>query len=151
MIVDSRLRTPETAKVMPRRGARERVWIATTADQETRDASAASLGGALVLTNLGTRDGPGNGDRVELEKLMDILSANGITRLLVEGGPAVWQAFAAAGLTDEAIVFRSVNSAAKASERAFMQLLRRWLPGAALSLAERRRIGDDEMLVFRRS
>ena len=46
-------------------------------------------------------------DRLDLEEVLKVLSGEGITRLMVEGGPTVAAAFAAADLVDEAALIRS--------------------------------------------
>lgn len=45
--------------------------------------------------------------RLDLDEVLKVLAAEGITRLMVEGGPTVAAAFVAADLVDEAILLRS--------------------------------------------
>jgi diaminohydroxyphosphoribosylaminopyrimidine deaminase / 5-amino-6-(5-phosphoribosylamino)uracil reductase len=45
--------------------------------------------------------------RLDLDEVLKILGEQGITRLMVEGGPTVAAAFAAADLVDEAVLLRS--------------------------------------------
>ena len=45
------------------------------------------------------------GGQLWLPAVLEKLAAEGITRLLVEGGPAIWRAFAQAGLVDEVVLF----------------------------------------------
>ncbi|MEZ5856379.1 MAG: dihydrofolate reductase family protein [Hyphomicrobiaceae bacterium] len=52
-----------------------------------------------------------DGGALDMEGLLAMLAANGLTRLLVEGGPTVWHGFLAAGLVDEVCVILSVNTA----------------------------------------
>ena len=47
------------------------------------------------------------GDRLDLEEVLKVLAGEGITRLLVEGGPTVAGAFVAADLIDEAALLSS--------------------------------------------
>ena len=47
------------------------------------------------------------GGELWLPAVMETLVARGITRLLLEGGPATWGAFSRAGLIDEAILFHA--------------------------------------------
>jgi diaminohydroxyphosphoribosylaminopyrimidine deaminase/5-amino-6-(5-phosphoribosylamino)uracil reductase len=47
------------------------------------------------------------GGRLDLEEVLKVLAAQGITRLMVEGGPTVAAAFAAADLVDQAVIVRS--------------------------------------------
>jgi diaminohydroxyphosphoribosylaminopyrimidine deaminase/5-amino-6-(5-phosphoribosylamino)uracil reductase len=44
--------------------------------------------------------------RLDLDEVMKVLAENGITRLMVEGGPTVAASFAAAGMVDEFVLFR---------------------------------------------
>lgn len=45
--------------------------------------------------------------RLDLDEVLKVLAGQGITRLMVEGGPTVAAAFAGAGLIDEAVLFRA--------------------------------------------
>ena len=44
--------------------------------------------------------------RLDLDEVMKVLAENGITRLMVEGGPTVAASFSAAGMVDEFVLFR---------------------------------------------
>ncbi|MBS0535583.1 MAG: bifunctional diaminohydroxyphosphoribosylaminopyrimidine deaminase/5-amino-6-(5-phosphoribosylamino)uracil reductase RibD [Proteobacteria bacterium] len=44
--------------------------------------------------------------RLDLDEIMKVLAENGITRLMVEGGPTVAASFAAADMVDEFVLFR---------------------------------------------
>jgi diaminohydroxyphosphoribosylaminopyrimidine deaminase/5-amino-6-(5-phosphoribosylamino)uracil reductase len=89
---------------------------------------------------------------VSLEETMRMLAERGITRLLVEGGPTVWRRFAAAGLVDEAVMFRAGTADATPDRNAqtLEDTLSRFLPTPTMTLAVTRRIGDDHMHIFRR-
>ncbi len=50
-----------------------------------------------------------NGGRLDLAAVLKLLAGRGITRLLVEGGPALAAAFIAADLVDEAFLFTSAT------------------------------------------
>jgi diaminohydroxyphosphoribosylaminopyrimidine deaminase/5-amino-6-(5-phosphoribosylamino)uracil reductase len=89
------------------------------------------------------------GGELWLPNIMECLVAEGITRLLVEGGPATWHAFSTAGLVDEAIMFKARPDAVSASVNA-NATLRRYVPGATLELFAQREIGSDDMMLFRR-
>ena len=47
--------------------------------------------------------------QIGLVQALSALAQRGITRLLVEGGPAVWRSFLDAGLVDEAIIFQGTG------------------------------------------
>ncbi|MEM7748378.1 MAG: bifunctional diaminohydroxyphosphoribosylaminopyrimidine deaminase/5-amino-6-(5-phosphoribosylamino)uracil reductase RibD [Pseudomonadota bacterium] len=49
-------------------------------------------------------------NRPWLPAVMELLVQNGVTRLLVEGGPTIWRAFDRANLVDEVIMFRARRS-----------------------------------------
>jgi diaminohydroxyphosphoribosylaminopyrimidine deaminase/5-amino-6-(5-phosphoribosylamino)uracil reductase len=89
-----------------------------------------------------------DGSGVSVRAAAETLAERGITRLLVEGGPTLWRAIADAGLVDEVHLFMA---GAEASGPEALAALNRVLPGARLRFADRRRIGDDQLIVYRRS
>lgn len=141
VVLDSRMRTPATAKLLPVRSDFAPTWIASgvTDDEAVRSPLAAA--GARVLTGIGQ-------PRIDVRSLLRTLASEGITRVLVEGGPNIWQSFIERGVVDEAIVFRADTRRATAGPDAIHA---RWLATSALTLADRRQIGEDEMFTFRRS
>ncbi len=50
------------------------------------------------------------GGRLWLPAVMELLVAEGITRLLVEGGPTIWRSFAEARLVDEVHLFQAAST-----------------------------------------
>lgn len=82
-----------------------------------------------------------------LPAVTEALAARNVTRLLVEGGPAVWRSFARAGFVDEVVAFQARDGAAPAASS---PPLGAFLPGVDLALAARRKVGADDMMVFRR-
>lgn len=84
VILDSKGRTPEDSELFDK----GECLIATTRDIEKE---------ALVRC--------GEGDRVDLRKLMDILEERGVESLLIEGGGEVIYSFFAEGLVDEFYIF----------------------------------------------
>jgi riboflavin biosynthesis pyrimidine reductase len=48
---------------------------------------------------------PAVGERLWLPTVLEDLASRGITRLMVEGGPSLWQAFSRAGFVDAAEAF----------------------------------------------
>jgi diaminohydroxyphosphoribosylaminopyrimidine deaminase/5-amino-6-(5-phosphoribosylamino)uracil reductase len=78
--------------------------------------------------------------------LLGELARRGLTRLLVEGGPAVWRAFAEAGLVDEVVLFM----AGERSDGEAGDAVRRHLGALALEKADRRPVGSDTMWRLRR-
>lgn len=86
-----------------------------------------------------------------LPTVLEQLAAQGITRLLVEGGPHLWQAFVRAGLYDEIVLFRAGGASHPApAEAAARAALIRAIGPVDATLVMRRGIGGDDMLLFRR-
>jgi diaminohydroxyphosphoribosylaminopyrimidine deaminase/5-amino-6-(5-phosphoribosylamino)uracil reductase len=85
-----------------------------------------------------------------LPAVAEEMVARGITRLLVEGGAAVWRAFARAALLDEVVLFQArARNGARIIPSAALNTLERYLPGARLRFSSQRPVGADDMLVFR--
>lgn len=86
--------------------------------------------------------------RLWLPAVMEALVSEGITRLLVEGGPTIWRAFADAGLSDEVYLFQAGPAAAAAKAEV---VLARWLGPAPLELIEQSWVGADTLTHWRRA
>jgi len=144
IVLSSGLDLPLGAKLW-RSAAAGSIWVfcASGVDPARRAALAGS--GAEVLPV------SAHGGGVSLNDAMRILAERGITRLLVEGGPQVWRSFAAAGLVDEAVMFRAGAKEKEATPiPAPEEILSTFLPSRPMRLAATRRIGDDRMHIFRR-
>lgn len=86
-----------------------------------------------------------------LPTVLENLAAQGITRLLVEGGQRLWQAFVRAGLYDEIVLFHAGGASHPApAEAAARAALTRAIGIFDAALVTRRDIGGDDMLLFRR-
>lgn len=96
VVLDSRLRLPETAKLAQTAG-RIPTLLYTTA--RSGGEALAALG--VTLIRLGTDARP------DLGMVLADLAGRGVTRLLVEGGATVHEAFLSAGLADRLAVFTS--------------------------------------------
>ncbi len=100
VIVDSRLRTPPTARVLPRSsGSPARVAIATT-EAAPADAAARLESEGAEIWRL-----PSHGARVDLRALADKLAAENVLGVLSEGGPELSAALVAAQLADEVVLY----------------------------------------------
>jgi diaminohydroxyphosphoribosylaminopyrimidine deaminase / 5-amino-6-(5-phosphoribosylamino)uracil reductase len=75
------------------------VWVLTTTDAPLERREALEAMGVRVMV----RDAVNS--RPQLTDAMRVLADEGITRLMVEGGRTIWEAFAGRRLLDEAIVF----------------------------------------------
>jgi diaminohydroxyphosphoribosylaminopyrimidine deaminase/5-amino-6-(5-phosphoribosylamino)uracil reductase len=90
------------------------------------------------------------GGRIWLPEVLEALAADGVTRLLVEGGPALWNAFAAARLVDEIVIFHArPNGSDWTSEQQSEAVIARYCPARDLKCVMHRGVGDDDMWVFR--
>lgn len=79
--------------------------------------------------------------------VLEQLAGEGITRLLVEGGPAIWKSFAARGAIDQAVVFHSqVAGYELASYRQSVQFaVQHYLAPMTFQVEDVRPIGEDIM------
>jgi diaminohydroxyphosphoribosylaminopyrimidine deaminase/5-amino-6-(5-phosphoribosylamino)uracil reductase len=92
------------------------------------------------------------GGRLWIPAVLEALAGRGMTRILVEGGPAIWHAFDRAGMVDEVALFRGGHGA----DRHFdgveaRQMLARYVSLTGLDFVERMVLGDDDMLRYTRS
>lgn len=97
VVLDARLRTPPSARLFGP-GARRPILVGA-AGGEPGTVAALESAGALVLRLPAGSDG-----RPELPAVLEALYAEGVRRLMVEGGAAVLAAFVAEGLADEIVV-----------------------------------------------
>jgi diaminohydroxyphosphoribosylaminopyrimidine deaminase / 5-amino-6-(5-phosphoribosylamino)uracil reductase len=116
------------------------VWLMTSAqsDADRRRAIAASGTDVIDVGVVGTT--------LWLPSIMEALVARGITRLLVEGGPAIWRGFADASIADEIVLYMAGNP----SDIDARQAMTRWVGNLGMTAVERRTIGTDTMWRFRR-
>lgn len=113
----------------------------------------AALAGAGVMVDLVRAVG----GRIWLPSVLERLAEIGITRLLVEGGPAVWRAFARHGLFDEVVLFRAGPAGLDTHEPPTLAALaprthadvEREAGITGLSLVSHARLGADMMIVLR--
>ena len=143
IVLDTRLRTPASAKVYRQQSAKERIWIASAA--EAVDAARRPRGAALVL-DVGSRDGRA----LDLDGLLDTLAENGLTRLMVEGGPTVWHAFLAAGFVDEACVVSSRTKASGPTIHVIEGEHAAFFARFKLHRVSARTLGTDDLVIYRR-
>jgi diaminohydroxyphosphoribosylaminopyrimidine deaminase/5-amino-6-(5-phosphoribosylamino)uracil reductase len=101
VVVDSRLRTPNDAKLLPNSSESDaRVIIATTeAAPEAREAQLEQQGAEIWRLPADDRQ------RVDVRELSAMLAAEGILSVLVEGGPELHASLLAAGVIDELMVY----------------------------------------------
>ncbi|MCH9809180.1 MAG: bifunctional diaminohydroxyphosphoribosylaminopyrimidine deaminase/5-amino-6-(5-phosphoribosylamino)uracil reductase RibD [Alphaproteobacteria bacterium] len=138
---------PDATSRMARTASTVPVWIMATKallsrQQEQADALRKS---GCRLFEIGDVGG-----RPWLPSVCETLVGEGMTRLLLEGGPTLWRTFAAEGLADEVVVFQAGEAtAAKICETdqppAYLSDL---LPELSLRIVDRRAVGNDVMLTL---
>lgn len=99
IVLDSRLRTPPSARLLPKRGGPQTI-IATSDRAPKSRALALVNAGAEVWRFTLQRDG-----RVPLDKLVKRLGAANVLSLLVEGGGEVHASFVARRLVDQLVLY----------------------------------------------
>ncbi len=97
--------------------------------------------------------GASSGGKLNLQLAMMRLAAEGVTRLLVEGGPATARGFLEAGLADEVIIMQGDKSVPEdASALPFVDKGLDLVTGSpAFVQSERRKAGPDTITVYRSS
>ena len=135
------------------------LWIIGAEGADAKKRTAHEAAGADVIAAASGSGGLDIGD------VLRALAARGITRLLVEGGPAAWLAFAKSRLVDEAVIFqagpggvgRQTNQDGGGRQiiqggegrPTPMALLDCYASGLPLTFTATRRTGGDEMHIFR--
>ena len=87
-------------------------------------------------------------NKIWLPTVTEELVARGITRVLVEGGPGMWRAFADASLVDEVVLYMTGQ---KTDEIAARAAIARQLGPLELELNEKRTLEPDTMWRLRRT
>lgn len=130
--IDSGKTVLATARTVP-------TWLVAGPNADAERAAALKAAGVDVIAAEVVQD------RLWLPSVMEALAARGVTRLLVEGGPKVWRAFADAALVDEVAVFSAIaDDAAAGVARA------RWLGELPFELASRSNLETDVLRRYRR-
>src|ERR1700728_3411776 len=100
VIADSALRLPVRSQLV--QSARDTpVWAICASGAAEQAVSNLLSCGVNVLRS------PNSADPLDIREVLGLLSAAGITRLMVEGGPTLAAAFLAGDLVDEAVLFHS--------------------------------------------
>ena len=139
VVLSRSLDLPTGAKLF-RSATKVPVWLMTSAESDVEKKRTIAEGGTEII-DVGVV-----GDTLWLPSIMEALVARGITRLLVEGGPAIWRAFADASLADEIVLYM----AGKPSDLEAQNAVARWIDRLGMTAVERRTIGTDTMWRFRR-
>ena len=104
IILDHTLRTPTTSRMVT--DGEATLILHSDGDERQASALASDSVEVLRLSPLQPTEPPG----VELDQLLDLLGDRGLQRVLIEGGPDVWNRFLRAGLVDEAFIIRTNSS-----------------------------------------
>jgi diaminohydroxyphosphoribosylaminopyrimidine deaminase/5-amino-6-(5-phosphoribosylamino)uracil reductase len=139
IVLDAAFRTQPSAKMLR---TAERVPVTIFGNDGTPPAYPAG-----VETRRVAGDGEG---RLDLAAVLESLSADGVTRVLVEGGPTIAEAFLAADLVDEVVIGRGTEVL---GPRGRKPLGRRGLEALAdttrWQVADERMLGEDRLTVYR--
>lgn len=117
------------------------VWVFTSDEADADKVRVLEAAGVRILR------APSEGGRLRLKGVLKQLADEGVTRLLVEGGEAVWASFAAERLVDEVVLFQAHGDGKGDLSSAALAV--RYAPGLDLALATRRRVGADAFSTYR--
>ncbi|MEL6298603.1 MAG: bifunctional diaminohydroxyphosphoribosylaminopyrimidine deaminase/5-amino-6-(5-phosphoribosylamino)uracil reductase RibD [Pseudomonadota bacterium] len=109
-------------------------------------AHAALTDGAPGVTQIAAHE---VGGRIWLPDVISRLVADGITRLLVEGGPAMWQSFAALHMVDEIVLYSATVAGRPLAPADAISIAGHYCPGLDLVVADARMVGPDARFVLR--
>lgn len=121
------------------------VWIACPAGTDPVALAALVDLGCRILPVVAV-DG-----RPWLPAVCEALVAEGITRLLVEGGPTLWRAFASSGFADEVLCYRALAGSLADAAQAAHDDVAALKPAQTFGLVDSRQIGSDGLFVFHRT
>jgi diaminohydroxyphosphoribosylaminopyrimidine deaminase / 5-amino-6-(5-phosphoribosylamino)uracil reductase len=142
IVLDGRLRLPESARVL--RGPGERVVVTAVPERHPRARRLAARG--IRVWSLPGRARGG----VDLERLLHALARHGVTSLMVEGGAETLAAFFRAGLVDRVAVFVAPRILGGSRARSAVEGAGFRLADApALSGLRVERVGEDLLLTAR--
>lgn len=146
VVLDASLRLPVTGALAC--SARETpVWVMAGGAGAPMEAEAALAAQGVEVLRV-----PGTDGRLDIAAVLALLNDQGITRLMVEGGPTVAAAFIAADLVDEAVLLRGPNPIGPEGVNALEAM-----PLAALTDSPKLRslgietVGEDTIEIFERT
>ena len=142
VILDAQFRTPPTARMF-----KTAEHVPVTIFGDTKSTPPPYPKGVEVRRMPAGADG-----RLSLEVVLESLGAEGVTRVLVEGGPTIAGAFLAADLVDEVVIGHGTEALGSygrmpAGDQGleFLSQAERW------QMVDERRIGADRLSVHRRT
>ncbi|MFZ2653132.1 MAG: bifunctional diaminohydroxyphosphoribosylaminopyrimidine deaminase/5-amino-6-(5-phosphoribosylamino)uracil reductase RibD [Burkholderiaceae bacterium] len=140
VIVDSRLDTPLSARILRPPGA-PLIYAAQAAAQRIDDLRA--LGVEIQFL-------PDAGGKVDLGRMLDDLAHRGVNELHVEAGHKLNGSFVRAGLVDEFLIYMAPKLFGQGRELAAFGPLERIGDGPQLGVVDVTRLGEDLRIVARR-
>ncbi|MEM8643899.1 MAG: bifunctional diaminohydroxyphosphoribosylaminopyrimidine deaminase/5-amino-6-(5-phosphoribosylamino)uracil reductase RibD [Pseudomonadota bacterium] len=144
VVMDGRLRTQPTATLFE--DSMVPVWLLCAADEPQPNAASLQNRGAEIVPvpvhDLGM---------IDPQHALEALAHRGITRVLIEGGPSVAEAFADADLVDEAVIYQGPNPVGEAGLMPFGgEGLDRFAENGHFKCIAARHFGPDRMSWWRR-
>jgi diaminohydroxyphosphoribosylaminopyrimidine deaminase/5-amino-6-(5-phosphoribosylamino)uracil reductase len=139
VVLDARFKTPPSAKMFK---TAERVPVTIFGGAGTPPPFPAGVEARHV---------PAAGEgRLDLKAVLESLTADGVTRVLVEGGPTIAAAFLAADLVDEVVIGRGTEALGPRGRKPLgSRGLEALADTARWQLSDERMIGDDRLTVYR--
>jgi diaminohydroxyphosphoribosylaminopyrimidine deaminase/5-amino-6-(5-phosphoribosylamino)uracil reductase len=134
IIFDTHLRVPDTAQIL--KG--DKVWIVCgpEADAQRRDALE-KQGIKIIVAS-------------DLASALENFAEQGLTRLMIEGGPTLIASFITAGLYDRLLWFRSPTLIGEGRDAVADLGLARLVEKGVLRLTEQRKLGIDTLEIYER-
>jgi diaminohydroxyphosphoribosylaminopyrimidine deaminase/5-amino-6-(5-phosphoribosylamino)uracil reductase len=139
VVVDSRLETPPTSRILDAPGE---VLVYAAQDDAARRAALEARGARIAFA-------PGAGGKVDLAAMLDDLAVREINELHVEAGHKLNGSFVRAGLVDELLVYLAPKLLGDGREMAALGPLASLADAVPLQWHSVERIGDDLRVVAR--
>jgi diaminohydroxyphosphoribosylaminopyrimidine deaminase / 5-amino-6-(5-phosphoribosylamino)uracil reductase len=144
VVLDKALRLPPTSRLT--QTARDvPVWLIAAVDAPVERERALRMAGIEVM-----RVGEGANHHLDLAAILALLSARGVTRLMVEGGPMLADSLAEAGFIDRFMILRAAKPLGQPGLPGIRPGLMRWLRRARLVHAMDLP-GDDRASLYERT
>lgn len=144
VVVDSRLRTPATARLFRTDGPVVIATVAESVDAQPDAVAALRAAGAEVWALPADAAG-----RVDLAALLARLGQAQVNEALVETGPTLAGTFVAQGLVDELVLYQAPTLLGSDARPLLDLPLMRMAEQRRLRVIEQRQVGDDVKLVLR--
>ena len=134
IILDSHLKIPLESRLVRSAGDTP-LWVFHKDDPADRRTALEQMGVKIMSAP-------------DLKTAMGLLAGQGITRVLVEGGPAVWDSFIRAGLYDRLLLYRSPRVAGHGPAAFANYTIDSIGPALGLRAAGRRELGQDLLEIY---